>query len=178
MLYEEKVSENRTAFLSTVAILCRDLDIEPDWLMAVMNSESGLNHRAVNANGGATGLIQFMPATAVSLGTTTDALKAMSNVEQLEYVRKYLWPYRYKIKSYADLYMSIFFPVALGKAENWIIKTSKLPAEKIASANKIFDLDGNGILTVSEVREAFLRRVPEAVRTRFRNIVKKKFIRW
>lgn len=177
MLYEEKISENRTAFLSTVANICDQLDIDPDWLMAVMNSESGLNHRAVNSNGGATGLIQFMPANATGLGTTTAALKAMSNVEQLEYVRKYLSPYRYKIKSYADLYMSIFFPAALGKAENWIIKTSKLSAETIAKANKIFDLDGNGILTVSEVREAFLRRVPESLRTQFRNIVKKKFIR-
>jgi hypothetical protein len=115
-----------------------------------------------------------MPATAVSLGTSTAALKAMSNVEQLEYVRKYLYPYRYKIKSYADLYMSIFFPAALGKSENWIIKASNLSAEKVASANRIFDLDSNGILTVSEVREAFLRRVPESLRNRFRNQVKKK----
>ncbi|MDR1155796.1 MAG: transglycosylase SLT domain-containing protein [Bacteroidales bacterium] len=174
MLYEEKVTENRAAFLSAVENICGQLDIEPDWLMAVMNSESGLNHRAVNPNGGATGLIQFMPATAIFLGATTAALKAMSNVEQLEYVRKYLYPYRYKIKSYADLYMSIFFPAALGKTESWIIRASGLPAEKVASANRIFDLDSNGILTVSEVREAFLRRVPESLRNRFRNQVKKK----
>ncbi len=174
MLYEEKVSENRTAFLAKVTEICQSLDIDPDWLMAVMNSESGLNHHAVNSNGGATGLIQFMPATAQALGTTTDALKNMSNVAQLDYVKKYFWPYRYKIKSFADLYMATFFPAALGKAENWIIQTAKLAATTIAKANKIFDLDGNGILTVSEVREAFLKRVAEPYRTQFRNIVKKK----
>jgi hypothetical protein len=177
MLYEEKIPENRTAFLSAVANISARLDIEPDWLMAVMNSESGLNHRAVNPNGGATGLIQFMPATAIALGTTTEALKAMTSVEQLQYVQKYFYPYRYKIKSYTDLYMAAFFPVALGKPDSWILQTTRLSAAKIASANKIFDLDSNSRLTVAEVREAFLRRLPQPVQTQFRNAIKKKSIR-
>jgi hypothetical protein len=174
MLYEEKVTENKAAFLAKVEEICRLLDIEPDWLMATMNSESGLNSRAVNANGGATGLIQFMPATAKALNTTTTALKAMSNVQQLDYVYAYLRGYRYKIKSFADLYFAIFFPMALGKPDDWVIQSGTLSAEKIATANKIFDLDTNNVLTVGEVREAFLRRVPEPTRSRFRTEVKKK----
>lgn len=177
MLYEEKITENRSAFLSRLSAICRELNIDPDWLLAVMYSESGLNHRAVNPNGGATGLIQFMPATALALGTTTDALKNMSNTEQLTFVRQFLYPYRYQIKSYADLYMAVFFPAALGKDETWVLQTARLSAAKIAAANRIFDLDANGILTVCEVREAFLRRLPEELRERFRNTVKKKSIR-
>ena len=57
MLFEEKVTENKTAFLSKVKEIGRKLLIEPDWLMAVMYKESGLNHRALHSNGGATGLI-------------------------------------------------------------------------------------------------------------------------
>jgi hypothetical protein len=174
MLYEEKVKTDRAAFLAKVQAVCLDLDIEPDWLMAVMNSESGLNPAAVNPNGGATGLIQFMPATAAHLGTSTTALAAMTATAQMDYVRKYLYPYRYKIRSYADLYMAIFFPAMLGQSESRVISSGSLTPQKVAAANRIFDLDANGVLTVSEVREAFLRRVPEPYRSRFRTEVKKK----
>lgn len=43
----------------------------------------------VNRASGATGLIQFMPSTAKQLGTTTDKLAAMTEVDQLDYVAKY-----------------------------------------------------------------------------------------
>ena len=68
--------------------ICCELQIRPNWLMFVMYFESRLNHRAVNRISGATGLIQFMPSTARGLGTTTDALFNMSNVDQLYYVKK------------------------------------------------------------------------------------------
>ena len=80
LLFEEKVTRNRATFIAKVKSISAKLLIEPDWLMAVMYKESGINEKAVNPNGGATGLIQFMPTTAKSLGTTTAALRAMSNV--------------------------------------------------------------------------------------------------
>lgn len=48
---------------------------------------------ATVATSGATGLIQFMPATAQGMGTTTAALAAMSAVQQLDYVQRYFKPY-------------------------------------------------------------------------------------
>lgn len=77
-------------FYNKVVSIASRIGCSPDDLMAVMNSESGINPQAVNSNGGATGLIQFMPKTAKSLGTSTAQLKKMSAEEQLVYVEKYL----------------------------------------------------------------------------------------
>lgn len=162
MLYEEKVKTNRDAFIAKVISISQRLDIEPEWLMQVFQNESGVNHQAVNATSGATGLIQFMPDTASALGTSTAALKTMSNVQQLDYVYKYLSPYAGKIGSYIDLYFSVFFPLALGKPDNWVFQTSKLSASKIAQQNPAFDLNKDRMLTVAEVREVMLAKVPAA----------------
>lgn len=162
MLYEEKIKSNKDAFIAKVINISRQLGIEPEWLMQVFVNESGVNHQAVNATSGATGLIQFMPDTAASLGTSTAALKAMTNVQQLDYVYKYLSPYAGKIASYIDLYFSVFFPLAMGKPDDWVFQTSKLAASKIAVQNPVFDINKDGKLTVAEVREAMLKKVPAA----------------
>ena len=167
MLHQERVTSNRDAFIAKVINISQRLDIEPEWLMQVFMSESGVNHQAVNPLTNATGLIQFMPATAVSLGTTVAALKAMTNVQQLDYVYKYLAPYKGRMKSYIDVYFSVFFPLAIGKPDDWVFQTSTLSAGIIARQNPIFDLNKDGKLTVAEVREAMLRRVPAAWRDAF-----------
>jgi len=167
MLYEEKVKTNKDAFISKVISISQKLGIEPEWLMQVFVNESGVNHQAVNAVSGATGLIQFMPDTATALGTTCAALKAMTNVQQLDYVYKYLAPYTGKIASYIDLYFTVFFPLAIGKPDDWVFQTTKLSATKIAAQNPAFDLDKDGKLTVAEVREAMLRKVPSEWRSFF-----------
>lgn len=135
LIFEEKVTENKDAFLARVRLICSDLGINPNWLMAVMYKESGINSKAVNRGGGATGLIQFMPDTAKNLGTTTAALYAMSNVQQLDYVKRYFQPYAKWIHSYADLYLVTFFPAALPMAQDWIFHTNTLTAETIGKAN-------------------------------------------
>jgi hypothetical protein len=136
MLYIEKVKYTQSAFADKVNKIASLLKVNPDWLMLVMHSESKLNHRIVNADTGATGLIQFMPDTARGLGTTTQALREMTNVEQLDYVYKYFKPYAGKINSYFDLYLVTFFPIAVGKSDDWVFQTKKLSASSIASQNK------------------------------------------
>lgn len=168
LLFINKVGENRQAFAQKVIEISKKLDIDPNWLMAVMNSESGLNHRIQNTaypvNGGfATGLIQFIPSTAKGLGTSTEALKNMSNVEQLDYVYKYFKPYADRIESFVDLYMVTFFPAAVGKPSNHVLQAKNIPAAAIAKSNPIFDLDKNGSITVGEVEAAFLKRLPESL---------------
>ncbi len=168
LLFEDKVTRNKEAFIAKVKSISAKLLIEPDWLMAVMYKESGLNEKAVNPNGGATGLIQFMPATARSLGTTTAALKAMSNVEQLDYVYKYYKPYITKLNSYPDLYLATFFPVALGKSDDWVLQTSTLSAKTIARANPAIDLDKNDKITVGEFKQYCYNKFDAAIQARLK----------
>ena len=112
---KEDVTEE---FLEKAADISNELNIDPDDLMMIMAFESGLNHRKVNSLSGATGLIQWMPETAVELGTTTRELKNMSAVDQLDYVYKYLKPYKGKLRKLSDLYMAVLWPAAVGKKEN------------------------------------------------------------
>lgn len=101
------------------------LGINANWLMAVMMLESGVNPKIVNPVGGATGLIQFMPKTAIGLGTSTENLKKLNHVQQLDYVYKYFYPYRGKLKSGEDLYLATFYPYALNKSEDYIFGSEK-----------------------------------------------------
>lgn len=151
-----KVKENPSSFALKVVEISEALGINPDWLMAAMNFESGLNPAAVNRTTGASGLIQFMPQTAIALGTTVEAIRNMSGIEQLDYVYNYLLPYQGKMKRLIDLYLSIFFPLAVGKPKDFVIQTKKLSASQIAKANPVFDLDNNGEITVAEIEEVFL----------------------
>lgn len=160
MIYEYLVTENKAAFLAKVQTIAAKLGVMPDWLMFVMKTESGLNSRAVNRTSGATGLIQFMPATARHLGTTTAALAAMSNLEQLDFVYQYFKPYAGRMRSPGDCYAVVFFPVMVGKPDSYVLQTSSLSAALIARQNPIFDLDKNQQITAGEFRQYVLNKYP------------------
>lgn len=91
--------------------VAKKFNIDANDLLGVMQAESRLNPSAVNQQSGATGLIQFMPKTAVGLGTTTEALRKMSRAEQMQYVEKYFdqnkLPYG---ANAAQIYATIFMP--------------------------------------------------------------------
>lgn len=144
LLYISKVKTNIAAFGNKVILIAQLLDISPNSLMFVMNNESGLDHTIKNPNGSATGLIQFTEATAKNLGTTTAALKAMTNVQQLDFVWKYLQQWKSEIKDTGSLYLSIFYPAALFKENSY-----QFP-KWVVQANPIFDLNKDGNLTKSE----------------------------
>lgn len=130
--------------------------------MEVMNIETAGTFRSDITNSiGATGLIQFMPATAVGLGTTTAKLRAMDPVSQLDYVQRYYQPYRSKIKQFVDLYLATLFPAAMGKPDSFVLQTSKLSPSTIAKANPLFDLNRDQKITVGEIREKLLARIPK-----------------
>ena len=153
MWYEDFVKTNKDIFLQKVKEISSLLGINPNWLMFVMRWESSLNPAAVNPISGATGLIQFLPYTAKSLGTSTTALKNMSNIDQLDYVYKYYAPYRGKIKSLYDCYLVVFFPAALGKPDSWILQTSSTTPGIIAAQNPALDLNKDGKITVGEFKQ-------------------------
>jgi hypothetical protein len=160
MVYENLIQENRPQFLAKLAEISAKLKVVPDWLMIVFKIESGLNHRAVNPVSGATGLIQFMPATATGLGTSTFALRNMSNVEQLDYVYKYFKTYAGRINSITDLYTITFFPRALGKPDNYVLQTDTLKAGTIAAQNRPYDINRDNQITVAELKDSIRNRVP------------------
>lgn len=99
-----------------------ELNYPPEWLANLINFESGGTFNpAIQNSIGATGLIQFLPSTARQMGTTTDALKRMSFKQQMEYVRRHIAGFAKKRTelgdkfSQTDLFMMIFYPVAVGK---------------------------------------------------------------
>lgn len=155
-LEAQALAKHGPEFVQKVKDMAGRLGVKPEWILAVMKNESNMSTTAKNPNGGATGLIQFMPATAKGLGTTTEALSKMSGVEQLKYVEKYFAPFAGKIKSGTDLYMATFWPAGVGKPDSY-----NIGGAEVARVNKIFDLDKNGQITAGEFREYYRRRFPE-----------------
>lgn len=110
-------------FIGRLNEVASNIGVNPRDLYQVMQFESGINPSRRNiAGSGATGLIQFMPSTAKGLGTTTDNLARMSSTQQLDYVQKYFQNQGYKPgrqRSQSDLYMSVLYPAAVGKPEDY-----------------------------------------------------------
>lgn len=106
----------------------------------------------------ATGLIQFMAATAKGLGTTTDALAKMSVVEQLEYVYLYFKPYAGKLNNLGDIYMAILYPRGIGQSDDWILFND---GDANFAVNKGLDLDANGKISRLECLHKVNNRLVE-----------------
>ncbi len=137
---------------SEITKMAKELNFNPQALIGVIYSESGGNPQAVNPHGGATGLIQFMPKTAVGLGTTTTALARMNAEQQLVYVKKYIenakrsagYSKSDKLSS-GELYALIFMPAKAKKGVLCNVGT------KAYSQNKGLDLNRDGIITTKEL---------------------------
>lgn len=157
MIFEKHIRQNKTDFIARVLEISGKLGINPDWLMAVMKFESDLDHANVNSGSGATGLIQFMPFVYKDYGLSQSELQNMSNVKQLDYVYKYFLPYKGKINSFTDAYLTVFFPLAVGKPDSYVLGTAKTKPETIAKQNPSFDTDKNKVVTAGEIR-GFLRK--------------------
>lgn len=135
------------AFISEVNRLAEKYGIDANDLLAVMNIETGgtMSPSIQNPNGGATGLIQFMPRTARGLGTTTDALKRMSRSEQMRYVEKYLDQYLPRNASAGQIYGSIFLPGRINR------ETLTSRGENYYAQNTVLDRNGDGRITQSDL---------------------------
>ncbi|MGJ7024905.1 transglycosylase SLT domain-containing protein [Petrimonas sulfuriphila] len=161
MIFEEYVKENRKEFTDKVYKISTELGIEANWLMFVMWFESRLNPQAVNPISNSVGLIQFMPSTARSMGTTTSVLKAMDNVQQLDYVLSYLRPYKGKMKRWVDVYLAVFYPAAMGKS-HFVITP-----DIVAKQNKIFDINKDLDISVKEIETVLRNQIPERYKKYF-----------
>jgi hypothetical protein len=201
ILFEDKIKFNKEKFLDKLRTISADLQVQPDWIMAVINSETGgtfspqivnkqsasvpgydENGKLVKASGvsdsgndferakyRATGLVQFMPKTAKNLGTSTQALFKMNNVEQLDYVHKYFLPAKGRMKSFEDMYQFTFYPFSVGQPDDYIIGSERGLdyAKKLAQENPIAKSD---TITVADFRNFIYRKIPKE----FLDVLKKK----
>ena len=137
------------------------LGVYPDYLMACIAFETAETFRPDirNAAGsGAVGLIQFMPATARGLGTSTEALARMSAVEQLDLVRMYFKPYAGRLHTLSDVYMAILWPKAIGKPEGYVL-WSKGTSPTTYRQNSGLDVNGDHDITKAEAAGLVLAKL-------------------
>ncbi|MBQ6516838.1 transglycosylase SLT domain-containing protein [bacterium] len=139
-------------FMDKVVAISKRIGCDFKDLLGVMRAESGLNPAAVNKNGGASGLIQFMPKTARGLGTSVEAIRNMSAIQQLDYVEKFLINAK-RSAGFSDgeklsagqLYALVFLPA---RAKQEVLTTSN---EAYYRCNSATDTNGDGKITRSEM---------------------------
>lgn len=156
-----------SVFKERVIEISEKLDIDPNHLMSTMAFETGrtFSPNVLNmAGSGAVGLIQFMPSTAHSLGTSTAQLKAMSAIEQLSYVKKYFkkWTKNRSLISLSDVYMAVLYPKAIGKLESYILFAL---GSKSYDQNKGLDINSDGKITKAEAAHKVEQMLVEGMRT-------------
>jgi len=147
----KQLLQNRE-FMNKVISIAQRIGCDYKDLLGVMRAESGLNSGAVNKKSGASGLIQFMPKTARGLGTSVEAIRNMSAVQQLDYVEAYLLKAK-KSAGFSDgeslsagqLYALVFLP-ARAKRD---VLTSK--GEAAYNWNSGTDINGDGQITRAEM---------------------------
>lgn len=140
------------------------LKMDPNHLMAIMAFETGRSFDPAvtnHAGSGATGLIQFMPATARGLGTTTAALAGMSALDQLDYVEKYLAPYAGRMADLPSAYMAVLYPRAVDKPDSYVLFRKGSRAYRL---NRGLDTDRNGRVTKAEAAARVAALLDEGVR--------------
>jgi hypothetical protein len=139
-------------FRRRVREICAGLGCDPNHLMAAMAFESAetFSPSVRNRLSGATGLIQFMPSTAQRLGTTTDALAAMTPEKQLDYVSRYFSPYSGRLGTIEDVYMVILWPKAVGASNDTALFAKPSTAYE---QNKALDVNGDGVVSKFEAAQ-------------------------
>jgi hypothetical protein len=157
-----------------------EVQMKPEDLLNVMAVESGIDPTAHNANGNASGLIQFMPATLKGLGYkgTHADFRQMSSIDQLDYVKKYiLGNMAYNggpFTSAAQYYVANFLPVALQlpgvkEGDPSTIIVAKNPDKPhlpnvsthmesvYYNANPSLDADKDGVITYGDIQTVLSR---------------------
>jgi hypothetical protein len=105
------------AFLTKVKEVAKALNFNAIDLLAIINLESARSFDPAITNSlGYTGLIQFGNAAAKGLGTTTDYLRGLTRVQQMDYVYSYFnklwgWPNaKVPNPSLGNIYLTVLLP--------------------------------------------------------------------
>jgi hypothetical protein len=161
-----KLSKNSNkygkAFLDKVKQIAKNINCDYRDLLAVMNSESGINAsqwcKISGEENKAVGLIQFRSSTAKMLGTTLTALSQMSPIEQLDYVEKY-FKHWISVKgltgkklSAGDIYALVYTPAYVNKD---VLASS---GDKFYNKNKGLDVNKDGKITKSDLAQQLRKK--------------------
>jgi len=152
-----EILRSQPRFWIELQAVAERLQTQPAWLLNVMASESLFNPAARNPLPGqtASGLLQFIEATARRIGTTTEAIRRMSPVEQLRMVEPYLTPFCGRLNSLADVYLAVFRGVVIEGGDTVVVVDSN-KERRIYSLNKSLDLNGDGRIVKGELSLAAL----------------------
>lgn len=156
-----------SGFKDKVVELSAELQCDPSHLMAAMAFETGetFSPSIKNKVSGATGLIQFMPKTATGLGTSTEALASMTAIGQLAFVRKHFMPFTGRLITLPDVYMTILFPVAVGKPSAHVLFSK--PSKRYTQ-NSGLDANKDGTVTKEEAASKVQAKLLRGMRDEFR----------
>lgn len=138
----------------------------PLHLMAVVSFETGrtFSETARNPHSSASGLIQFMAATAKNLGTDIQRVRAMSFSDQLELTIRYfakVLPQNRSAIGLADLYMAVLWPRAVGKPMGYELWQRNGRYSKQYAANKGLDRLNLGRVTKADCIHHVVRHLKE-----------------
>lgn len=161
LIWGAKVTQE---FRDRVREIGSTLRIDPNWLMAVMGFETGYTFSPSIRNPGssATGLIQFIESTAISLGTTTAKLARMTAVQQLDYVEAYYQQYAGRIRNLGDAYLAVLWPVAVGRPDSYVMwQRDTGPYQAQYAANSGLDVNRDGTIirgeAVASANQSYMR---------------------
>lgn len=153
------------AFKDKVRAISVRLGCDPSDLMAVIAFETGERFApdVVNPVSGATGLIQFMPRTAESLGTSIGALSAMTAIEQLDWVERYIAGIAAgrPLGALGDLYMTVLWPKAVGEPESFVLFSD--PSREYRN-NKGLDGNRDGVITKAEATAKVVQKLVKGLK--------------
>jgi hypothetical protein len=139
-------------FVSTFLDMCRGFQWfgdQPSYLMSCMafeDAETFASNTQNAAGSGAVGLIQFMPSTAIGLGTTVENLALLSPQDQLYYVGQYFKPYASRIQTLSDMYMAILMPHYIGTPDDSVLFSGGVSYRQ----NSGLDANSDGKVTKAE----------------------------
>lgn len=171
-----------SAFYNKLNDLSQRVGMNPRDLLLVMYSESGVSSGAKNPDGGAVGLIQFMPDTLKGLGVPASEVSHFgdkSPEEQLKYVERYIrsqMPHSIsgKFGSATEYYHANFFPITLKRwkgndpvanANVVVVHGSSKNAnerEAYKSNWRYFDPEHKGYITVGDLSKKLMERASES----------------
>ncbi|MCZ2224519.1 MAG: transglycosylase SLT domain-containing protein [Chitinophagales bacterium] len=167
-----------TQFYKKLIEVCNRTGVKPEDALLIMTLESGLNPAAYNKDGGASGLVQFMPKILEKTykfnprDHDNKQFKQLSGEEQLDYIERHFQNLSKLVggnfKSAAQLYIANFFPVALTNQQikqmnpsgiivrkdpdKQIYKSVSLDFERKAyNSNKGLDYDKDGVITYGDI---------------------------
>ena len=148
-------------FFADLDGLCAFLKCSKSDLLGVMMSESGVSSSAKNPTSSATGLIQFMANNRGQYyGMTRDEFAGLRPSKQLTFVRAYMTPHIGKLTSDAALYLAVFMPALIGRADDShnVVAAKEGPYGWAFNANKYFDFNNDNAIQVGELSRSIKRQ--------------------